>query len=259
VTIRIRDLSHIAIDPVEFPSAGGTVRGLFYHSGRPATCVVLCHGYSAGKHNVDLLAYHLAAQGYIALAFDFLGHKLGASSRPLAHADDLVANALDAIAFARAHPLVRRIVIGGHSMGAATAIGAALQDRAVEGVIAISTARHRERKLEGDGLVSGLLNRRAYVDGVGPVEISAAMDAFTAQIGELSPRPILFVAGSKDALVAPSAVRQLYDEARDPKTYESIEANHTDCAERARFVVTRWLQATGFEYAITSASSGDEA
>ncbi|HLN46890.1 MAG TPA: alpha/beta fold hydrolase [Magnetospirillaceae bacterium] len=259
MTIRIRDLSHIVIDPIEFPSAGGTVRGLLYHSGRPADCVVLCHGYSAGKHNVDPLAYHLAAQGYIALAFDFLGHKLGASSLPLVRADDLVVNALDALAFARAHPLVRRLVVGGHSMGAATAIGAALSDRAVDGIIAISTARHRGRKLEGDGLVSGLLNRRAYVDGAGPLEITIAMDAFTARIGELAPRPVLLVAGSKDALVAPSAVRQLYDEAREPKTYELIEANHTDCAERARFVVTRWLQATGFEYATTTTSSGDEA
>lgn len=249
MTIRIRDLSHIAIDPVEFPSGGGTVRGLVYHTGRPATCVVLCHGYSAGKHNVDPLAYHLASEGYVALAFDFLGHKLGASSRPLKRADDLLANALDAVAFARARPLVRRIVIGGHSMGAATAIGAALRDADIAGVIAMSTARHRSRNLASDGLVSGLINRKPYVDGAGPEEITAAMDAFTARIAELAPRPLLLVAGSKDSLVAPSAVRLLFDEAREPKTIEVIEANHTDTAERARFVVTRWLRATGFEYA----------
>jgi uncharacterized protein len=249
LTIRIRDLSHIAIDPVEFPSAGGTVRGLVYHGGKRATCIVLCHGYSSGKHNVDPLAYHLATEGYIALAFDFQGHKLGASSRPLARAEDLVANALDAIAFARTRELVSRIVVGGHSMGAATAIGAALLDPGVASVVALATARHRSRNLAADGLVSGLLNRKAYVDGAGPLEITTAMDAFSARIAELSPRPILLVAAAKDSLVPPSAVRQLYDEAREPKTYELIEATHTDCAERSRFVVTRWLRATGFEYA----------
>ena len=249
MTIRIRDLSNIAIDRVEFESAGGTVRGLLYHTRRAATCVVLCHGYSAGKHNVDPLAYHLATEGYVSLAFDFLGHKLGASSGPLATADGLVVNALDAVTYARTQTLVRRIVIGGHSMGAATAIGAALEDPVIAGVIGISTARHRSAKLASDGLVRGLINRKPYVDGAGPEEITAAMDSYTARIAELAPRPLLLVAGSRDSLVAPSAAAQLFDEAGEPKTYELIDATHTDSAERARFVVTRWLRAMGFEYA----------
>ncbi|MBV8223184.1 MAG: alpha/beta fold hydrolase [Candidatus Eremiobacteraeota bacterium] len=250
MSIRVRNLSAIAIDPIEFPSAGGTVRGLFYHTGRTASCAVICHGYSSSKQNVDPLAYHLASEGFTALAFDFLGHKLGASSRPLVRAEDLVVNALDAIAFARGRALAGRIIVGGHSMGAATAIGAALQDAGVQGVFALCTSRNRGAQLASDGLVRGLINRRVYVDGAGPEEITAAMDAHTARAAEVAPRPILFVAGSKDALVAPSAVKQLFDEAREPKTYELIEANHTDAAERSRFVVTRWLRAAGFEYAL---------
>jgi alpha-beta hydrolase superfamily lysophospholipase len=256
VSIRIRDLSAIAIDPVEFPSAGGVLRGLFYHTNRAATCVVICHGYSSSKQNVDPLAYHLASEGFTSLAFDFLGHKLGASSRPLARAEDLVVNALDAIAFALGQSLAGRIVLGGHSMGAATAIGAALQSPDVEGVIALCTSRHRSAQFASDGLVRGLINRKVYVDGVGPEEITAAMDAHTARVAEVAPRPILFVAGSRDALVAPSAVKQLFDDAREPKTYELIEANHTDCAERSRFVVTRWLRAMGFEYASRQGDKG---
>src|SRR5579863_3043568 len=123
--VKVRDLSHIRIDLLAFASAGGTVRGLFYHSGRPSTCVVLCHGYSASKHNVDPLAFHLAVDGFSAFAFDFLGHKLGASTGPLRTAADLLENALDAVGFVRTLPGVERIVLGGHSMGAATSIGAA--------------------------------------------------------------------------------------------------------------------------------------
>lgn len=260
--IRIRDLSNIKIERVEFPSAGGTVRGLLYHTQRPAACIVLCHGYSASKHNVDPLAYHLAAEGYIALAFDFLGHKLGSSSLPLTRTGDLLANALDAVEYAKTLPGVRRLVIGGHSMGAAAAIGAAARSSDISGVIAMSTSLQRGRQLAGatdpertsstratPGLLSGLSNRSAYVEGASPNEIAQAMDSFTSKVRAIAPRPLLVVAGSKDALVAPSAVRALFDEASEPKTYELIEANHTDCAERARFVVTKWLRGAGFEYA----------
>jgi alpha-beta hydrolase superfamily lysophospholipase len=248
-TVRIRDRSNIAIDLLDFPSAGGTVRGLLYHTRRPATCVVLCHGYSASKHNVDLLAYHLAIEGFIALSIDFQGHKLGASSMPLARAQDLLENALDAVAFAKSTPAVGRIVLGGHSMGAATAIGAAVRSPDVAGVIAMCTARKRGDEAAAAGLAGGLVNRAAYVDGASPREITAAMDECTAQIARVAPRPLLVIAAAKDALVAPSAVKQLFDAAAEPKTYEIVDATHTDCAERSRFVVVRWLRATGFEYA----------
>src|ERR1700730_17415118 len=118
--VKVRDLSHLRIDRVEFESGGGVVRGLYYGVHGVQTCVVLCHGYSASKHNVDPLAFHLAAEGYAALAFDFLGHKLGASSGPLREAADLIANALDAVAYAQRMPGIRHVVLGGHSLGAAT-------------------------------------------------------------------------------------------------------------------------------------------
>jgi alpha-beta hydrolase superfamily lysophospholipase len=244
--VRLRDLSHIHIDRAEFESGGGTVRGLFYAAGPAPTCVVLCHGYSSSKQNVDLLAFHLAVEGYSSLAIDFLGHKLGASAGPLREAADLAANALDAVTCAQRMPSVRHVVLGGHSMGAATAIGAAVARQDVEGVIAMATATNRSRQLTDASMLSGLRNRAVYVEGVGPDEITDVMDGYTERIADIAPRPVLLVAGSRDALVSPSAVRALYESAREPKTYELIDANHTDCAERSRFVVTRWLRARGF-------------
>lgn len=244
--VKVRDLSHVRIDRVEFPSAGGTVRGLYYSIDDVRTCVVLCHGYSSSKHNVDPLAFHLAADGYASLAFDFLGHKLGASSGPLREGADLVTNALDAVASARRMPGIANIVIGGHSMGAATAIGAAVADPAIEGVIVMATSTGRGRQLTDDTMLSGLRNRVAYVEGADPDSITAAMDSYTDRVAEVAPRPMLFIAAQRDALVPPSAVRRLYDAAREPKTFELIDANHTDCAERSRFVVVKWLRARGF-------------
>jgi pimeloyl-ACP methyl ester carboxylesterase len=244
--VKVRDLSHIRIELLAFPSAGGTVRGLFYHTGRPSTCVVLCHGYSASKHNVDPLAFHLAVDGFSAFAFDFLGHKLGASTGPLRTAADLLENALDAVAFARALPGVGSVVLGGHSMGAATSIAAASRTPEIEAVIAIATSLDRGRVLTDAGMLSGLQNRAAYVDGAPPDEIAAAMDEYTSHVAEIAPRPLLVIAGSKDGLVSPSAVRRLFDAAHEPKTFELIDANHTDCAERSRFAISRWLKARGF-------------
>jgi uncharacterized protein len=249
--VKLRDLSHIRIDRVEFESSGGIVRGLFYSVAGAQTCVVLCHGYSSSKHNVDPLAFHLAGEGYASLAFDFLGHKLGASTGPLLEGADLVANALDAVACAQRMPGIRQIVIGGHSMGAATAIGAAVVRADIEGVIAMATSTGRSRQLTDDTMLSGLRNRASYVEGADAESITAAMDAYTDRVGDVAPRPILLIAGSRDALVSPNAVRRLFEEAREPKTFEIIDANHTDCAERAKFVVTRWLKARGFPTAQT--------
>ena len=244
--VRLRDVSHVKIDRAEFESGGGMVRGLFYHVRDAETCVILGHGYSSSKHNVDPLAFHLAAEGYAALAIDFLGHKLGASTGPLREAEDLIANALDAVSYAQRLPGIRSIVLGGHSMGAAAAIGAAAVRPEVEGVIAMATSDDRSRQLTDETMLSGLHGRAAYVEGASPQEITAAMDSFTQRIADISPRPVLLVAGQRDALVSPSAVKRLFDHALEPKTYEVIDANHTDCAERARFVVTRWLRSRGF-------------
>jgi pimeloyl-ACP methyl ester carboxylesterase len=247
--VRVRDLSKIRIDPITLPSAGGNIHGLFYHTAadRAATCVVLCHGYSASKHNVDILAFFLAVEGFTAFAIDFQGHKLGASSLPLVRAEDLLSNALDARRYVRSRTDVGRIVMAGHSMGAAVAIGATVRDADVSGTIVMCTALRRADRLGDGGLATGLRNRAAYVEGASPEAITAAMDGYTEQIGEVSPRPLLVVAARKDALVAPSAVRALFDVAHEPKTYELVDATHTDCAERARFVIVKWLRANGFE------------
>ena len=245
--MRIRDLSHIRIEPVDIASAGGNVHGLYYHSGNdPETCVVLCHGYSSSKHNVDPLAFYLASEGFGSLAIDFQGHKLGASSLPLRSALDLCSNALDAVRFARTR--AGSVVLGGHSMGAATAIGATLESPDVAGLIVMCTALGRNRSLGGEAMLGGLRNRAAYVDGPSPDEITKVMDSFTERIAAVAPRPLLVIAASKDAIVAPSAVRQLFETAAEPKTYDLIDATHTDCVERSKFAVLRWLRTRGFSH-----------
>jgi alpha-beta hydrolase superfamily lysophospholipase len=244
--IRIRDLSNVSVERVEFPSAGGVVRGLHYAGGNSPTCVVIAHGYSSSKHNVDPLAFYLATEGLRAITFDFQGHKLGCSSLPLRQADDLIRNVRDAVAFARTVSGVRTVVAAGHSMGAAATIGAAIQSPHIDAVIAMCTAFGRSESLNGPTMLGGLRNRAVYVDGPAPQSLTSTMDACTARIAEIAPRPVLVIAASRDAIVGPSAVRALFDAAAEPKTLEVVDATHTDCAERAKFAVMRWLRARGF-------------
>lgn len=131
-------------------------------------------------------------------------------------------------------------------MGAAASIDAAVESREINAVIAMCTALGRNESLEGPTMLGGLRNRACYVDGPSPEELRQTMDRSTARVSEIAPRPILVVAASKDAIVAPSAVRRLFDAAGEPKTFDVIDATHTDCAERAKFVIVRWLRARGF-------------
>jgi len=255
--IRVRDLSHVRVERAEFPSASGTLRGLCYSGGPSTTAVVLAHGYSSSKHNMDGLGFYLATEGVTALAFDFLGHKLGSSSLPLPTAMDLRTNVLDAVAFARTLAGVEHVVACGHSMGAAASIGAAVASPNVDGVIAMCTAFGRSQAYSAASMAAGLRNRACYVDGPTPAELTQAMDGFTTRVAEIAPRPILIVAASKDAIVAPSAVQTLFDAAGEPKAFELVEATHTDCAERAKFVVLRWLRARGFSPPRSNASESE--
>jgi esterase/lipase len=244
--IRIRDLSRVRVERVEFPSASGTVRGLVYSGGPSSTCVVLAHGYSSSKHNVDQLAFYLATEGVLSLALDFQGHKLGSSSLPLRRPEDLCQNVLDAVTHARAMPDVRSVVAAGHSMGAAASIGAAVQSDKIDGVIAMCTAFGRSKAFSAGAMLGGLRNRASYVDGPSPDDITKTMDGYTQRVAEIAPRPLLVIAAAKDAIVAPSAVRELFEAAGEPKTFDLVDATHTDCAERAKFVVLRWLRSRGF-------------
>jgi pimeloyl-ACP methyl ester carboxylesterase len=195
---------------------------------------------------VDPLAFYLATERVTSLAFDFQGHKLGSSSFPLRSPEELRTNVLDAVACALALADVHHVVACGHSMGAAASIGASVVSTDIAGVIAMCTALGRSKALGGSSMLGGLRNRACYVDGPSPDELTRRMDGYTQTVAEIAPRPLLVIAGSKDSIVAPSAVHALFEAAGEPKTFELIEANHTDCAERAKFVVLRWLRARGF-------------
>lgn len=205
--------------------------------------VVVGHGYSSSKHNLDFLCNFLASHGYAVFSLDFPGHKLGASGGTLRGIDDLIDAMRTAAAFARARhdgPLY----VMGHSMGAMTALFTAAADPSISGTIAITTGYGRPTAIDalrGKGVTDF---RSGYVDGVALPDLVAGVDErFAEALPRLAGRPQLYVAAQRDAMVSARSVEELYDRASEPKDFIVIDSDHTYAGDNARGEVLQWLNA----------------
>jgi len=226
---------------------------LLYEPKRPrGVTVVAGHGYSSSKHNLDFLCAFLQSHGFRVLSLDFPGHKLGASGGELRGFDDCI----DAM-----HAVVRQarargagpIYVMGHSMGAATALLTAAADVSIDGVIAIATGFGRPSALNVLAKAGATDFRSSYVVGVDLQTLFADADErFERALPQLAGRPVLYVAASRDAMVAPRSVEELFDRAPEPKQFVTIESDHTYAGEHARAVVLTWLKQNSGDTAATS-------
>ncbi len=205
--------------------------------------LVVGHGYSSSKHNLDFLCNFLASHGYAVFSLDFPGHKLGASGGILRGVDDLVDAMRTTVAFARTRhdgPLY----VMGHSMGAMTALFTAAADPSIAGTIAITTGYGRPTAIDalrGKGVTDF---RSSYVEGVALPDLVQGVDERFAQaLPRLAGRPQLYVAAKRDAMVSPRSVEDLYRRAPDPKEFIIIDSDHTYAGDNARGEVLQWLNA----------------
>jgi alpha-beta hydrolase superfamily lysophospholipase len=217
---------------------------LWYEPRKPrGICVIAGHGYSSSKQNLDFLCSFLASHGFGAYNFDFPGHKLGASGGELRGIDDCIDAMFAVVAFARGRGDAAAYTLG-HSMGGMTAIFTAALDSNLLGTIAIATGYGRPTSLETLRKVGVADFRASYVVGVTLPELVAGVDLRYAELlAKLSGRPALYVAASRDAMVSPTSVRELYDRAPGPKSFAAIDSDHTYAAEHSRATVLEWLNA----------------
>lgn len=215
---------------------------LWYEPRRPrGICVVAGHGYSSSKQNLDFLCSFLASHGFGVYNLDFPGHKLGASGGELRGVDDCIDAMFAVVAFARQRGDVTAYTLG-HSMGGMTAIFTAALDPNVMGTIAIATGYGRPTSLETLQRVGVPDFRSSYVVGVTLPQLVKDVDLrYSELLARLAGRPALYVAASRDAMVSPKSVRELYDRAPEPKSFATIESDHTYAAEHARATVLEWL------------------
>ena len=217
---------------------------LEYEPRRPrGVCIVVGHGYSSSKHNLDFLCNFLASHGYAVFSLDFPGHKLGASAGMLRGIDDLIDAMRAAVAFARTRQDGPLYVMG-HSMGAMTALFTAAADPSIDGTIAITTGYGRPTAIDalrGKGVTDF---RSSYVEGVAlPDLMEGADERFAQALPRLAGRPQLYVAAQRDAMVSPRSVEELYRRAPEPKDFVIIDSDHTYAGDNSRGEVLQWLNA----------------
>ncbi len=128
----------------------------------------------------------------------------------------------------------------GHSMGAITALFVAANDPGIAGAVAIATGYGRPTAFSA---LRGTTDfRSSYVVGVDLQTLFEDVDAsFDRLLPKLEGRPVLYVAASRDAMVSPASVRELYERAPETKTFATIESDHTYAGEHARGDVLQWL------------------
>lgn len=222
--------------------AGATIAALDYAARRPrGVALAVGHGYSSSKHNLDPLCAFLASHGYRIVSVDFPGHKLGASGGRLATIDDLT-DALGAAVRLARETGEGPVYAMGHSMGASTALRTCAADENIAGAIAITTGYGRPSALEAFAKSGAVDLRSSYVDGLTLPELAAHTEAVLDDaLARLAGRPVLYVAASRDGMVSRASADELFARAPEPKTFVTIESDHTNAGEHARAAVLAWL------------------
>jgi uncharacterized protein len=224
--------------------SGNHVAVLEYEARRPRdVTLVVGHGYSSSKQNLDGLCAFLASHGFRSYSLDFPGHKLGASGGRVDRVEDLFDAMSAVVRFARERG-AQTVYTMGHSMGAATALIVAARDPSIAGAISIATGYGRPTVLDALAARGVVDLRSSYVDGLTLQEVAQGWQPhLDPALARLAGRPVLFVAAERDAMVARSSVEALYERAAEPKTFVTVPSDHTFAGDSSRTAVLQWLNA----------------
>jgi alpha-beta hydrolase superfamily lysophospholipase len=203
--------------------------------------LVVGHGYSSSKQNLDMLCSFLAGHGFTIYSLDFPGHKLGSSGGRLNAATDLIDAMRAVVATARSRGATTLYVMG-NSMGATTALCTAGEDPSIDGVISIATGYGRPQALDALSRGGVVDLRSSYVVGLTLPEVAAQWQPLLdAALPKLAGRPALFIAAERDGMVARSSVDDLFARAPDPKSFATVASDHTFAGDNSRAPVLAWL------------------
>jgi uncharacterized protein len=203
--------------------------------------LVVGHGYSSSKQNLDMLCTFLAGHGFAIYSLDFPGHKLGSSGGRLKAASDLVDAMSAVVATARSRGAGTLYVMG-HSMGATTALCTAAADPAIAGAISIATGYGRPQALDALSRGGVVDLRSSYVDGLALPEVAAQWQPLLdAALPKLAGRPTLFIAAERDGMVSRASVDELFARAPEPKSFATVASDHTFAGDNSRAAVLAWL------------------
>lgn len=200
--------------------------------------IVMGHGFSVSKHHLDGLASHLCYFGYEVINFDFPGHKMGASRGKLEHPYQLV----ESFELARRCTTRERMVLLGHSMGAAAAVRAAVEMDEVHGLVVLGMGADPTARF-GDKIVTSAFKwGELYVEGLDAAAfLTQIKDQLLPYMAKINV-PSLIIGGTKDFIIPVGEVKKLSELAQHPSTVKLLPCTHNDLPEEAKKDVRKWLE-----------------
>lgn len=189
-----------------------------------AMLLIYCHGFSACK-NIAVITRLVEgfAEEMDVMVFDFRGH--GESGGATTFGEKEVWD-LDAVMQYAKRFGYAQIVVMGSSMGGAIAIRYAADSSDVNAVITLGAFAHKQFSAvsrAGLQLLKWSVSRRV-IEYATPTRIERATPPYNprAFVARISPRPLLVIHGDRDPLIPLSHARELFANAREPKTLHVI-------------------------------------
>jgi uncharacterized protein len=216
---------------INLASAGEPPLTAFYRPSNNGRIVILLHGTLADRSQLLPEARMLARHGFGILSLDLPGHGESGGRIQWGKSERQAVNR--AIAWAMQLPSAERQKVGlfGFSMGSWIALQVASQDQRVYAVALTGAFANAEKLIASQGGRWGILSSKfalltARVHGMHYRERRSEH-----LIGQVSPRPVLLVAGSADRVVPASVSERLYQHAREPKSWWLVPgADHGEYA-----------------------------
>ena len=218
-----------------------------------STALIFSHGFTSGKYSLDSLASYLAGKGFEGVTYDFRGHKLGATGGEMNSALDTVKDLSSVLGWVRKNSRAERLVLIGHSMGAAASLKAASEDsmlfsenperpllQPIAGVACICIGLDPFKGFESDIGRSMLAQRADYVAGENAATILKGIEGMIVSASDLGDMPTLFIAAKQDVLISVARVEGLAALSRN-SVFAQIESSHIEGPERSRSVIFQWL------------------
>lgn len=211
-----------ALAELSFASGGERMNGIAYLAAGPGPhpTVVLLHGYPGNERSLDL-AHALRRDGWNVVFFHYRGAWGSGGSFSFGHALEDVAAVLRMVRwepFARAQRIdPQRLVLIGHSMGGFLALATASEDPGVRCAVSLAGANLgafgrgiaadpavRAAAIEAFGAGSGPLRGFSGAAAADELAANAARWDLVERAPALAGRPLLLVAGGRDAVTPPA-------------------------------------------------------
>ncbi len=243
------------LQSLKIPTDTVTIAGLRYlpEDQRRTTSLIFSHGFTSGKFSLDSLASYLASRGYEGLTYDFRGHKLGATGGEMASVFDCCDDLKSVLSWVREHSAAERIVLIGHSLGAAVSLNVTSSDlmgvdtslddpltQPLAGVVSICFGIEPWRGFETEIGQAMLVQREDYINGESAEFLLKELSSLALSASELGELPALFIAAKQDVLIPVERVAALSSLSRN-STLVQIDSSHLEGPDRSRPTIYQWL------------------